>query len=573
MPRNNSMTARTVSKIWAACLLQVALFLPCAWSQSASRPSLENRVQGTQQVAVDNRGARPLLDQGQRMEHEQRWADALNHYEKALLQDPSDLELQRRKTVAQIHCDIARRYVDSSFVQMAHTLDSSSAQEIYSDVLLKIEAHHVDAPQWQLVAQRGTEYLDVALTKKEFLNNHRILARPEQVQAFRQELQGLTGRTASSRADVQAVANWAASRAADQLGIPSSAVMMEYVCGAIASLDEYSSYLTGSQLKDIYSQIEGNFVGLGVELKTDTDSLLILNVIPGGPADIVGIRPQDRITEVGGYSTKQISADQAAEMLKGERGSAVDVTIVSPHTKAPRQVRVRRERVDVPSVEQARILDPKQGVAYFRLTNFQKTTSRDVDAALWRLHREGMKVLIIDLRGNPGGLLTAAVDVADKFIDKGMIVATRGRSPRENFDYRAQSVGTWSVPLVVMIDKDSASASEILAGAIHDHQRGMIVGEQSYGKGSVQGIFPLSTSETGVRLTTALFYSPSGQQISRRGIQPNVLVHQVAKPVDENQTLGGEPQAKSDNVLQAAEEVARRLAPRQVLAQQVGATR
>ena len=164
------------------------------------------------------------------------------------------------------------------------------------------------------------------------------------------------------------------------------------------------------------------------------------------------------------------------------------------------------------------------------MTCFQKTTSRDLDAALWKLHREGMRSLIIDLCGNPGGLLTSSVEVADKFVNDGIIVSTRGRNALEDFNYTAHKAGTWHVPLVVLIDENSASASEIFAGAIRDHRRGVLVGRRSYGKGSVQGIFPLGLAGSGVRLTTAKFYSPNGHPISHVGVQPDIQVRVAAKP-------------------------------------------
>jgi carboxyl-terminal processing protease len=181
-----------------------------------------------------------------------------------------------------------------------------------------------------------------------------------------------------------------------------------------------------------------------------------------------------------------------------------------------------------------KIVDQASGVAYIRIPAFQKTTSRDLDVALWDLHGKGMRTLVLDLRGNPGGLLTAAVEVADKFLQQGNIVSTRGRSPQEDFNYQAHYGGTWRVPLVVLIDRDSASASEIFAAAIQDNNRGVIVGERSYGKGSVQGIFPLGYGGAGVRLTTALFYSPNGQKISKVGVTPKTTVaaaHNVARPI------------------------------------------
>jgi carboxyl-terminal processing protease len=222
----------------------------------------------------------------------------------------------------------------------------------------------------------------------------------------------------------------------------------------------------------------------------------------------------------------------------------------------PRRVVVRREHVDVPSVDDVKMLDPEAGVGYLKLTCFQKTTSRDMDAALWKLYRQGMKSLVMDLRGNPGGLLTAAVDVGDKFIDRGNIVSTEGRSPQENYVYTARSAGAWRMPLVVLIDGDSASASEIFAGAIRDHHRGTIVGVKSYGKGSVQGIFPLNIAGAGIRLTTAKFYSPNHIGFVHNGVQPNVVVQETAKPIIGDST-SNPARLKNDAILSAGLKKAR----------------
>jgi carboxyl-terminal processing protease len=303
---------------------------------------------------------------------------------------------------------------------------------------------------------------------------------------------------------------------------------------AASYADDYSTFLTPAQLDETFSQIEGSFVGLGIELKVDQRTLLIVHVIEGGPADEVGIRDGDRIVGVGGQSTVQLGAEKAADMLRGEAGTAVRIEVQSRETR--RSIQVTRRRVDVPSVERVQILDRQNGVGYFHLTNFQKTTGRDVNEALWTLHRQGMRSLIIDLRGNPGGLLPASVNVADKFLASGLIVSTRGRSAGEDADFTAHSPGTWDTPLYVLIDGDSASASEILAGAIHDHRRGIVIGQRSYGKGSVQGIFRLN-HDIGIRLTTAKFFSPSGQAISGVGIQPDVAVEMVARVSPDGTTL------------------------------------
>ena len=191
-------------------------------------------------------------------------------------------------------------------------------------------------------------------------------------------------------------------------------------------------------------QIEGNFVGLGVELKADDGRLAIVRVITGSPAEQAGIRAGDRILPIDGQLASSMSTDQAANLLQGKEGTVVQLSLAAAGDAA-RQSSVRRRRVDVPSVDNVHILDAAQGIGYLKLTCFQKTTCRDLDDALWKLHRGGMQGgLIIDLRGNPGGLLVPPVEVVDKFVEHGMIVSTRGRNvPRKDFTYSAHEAGTW----------------------------------------------------------------------------------------------------------------------------------
>ena len=225
-------------------------------------------------------------------------------------------------------------------------------------------------------------------------------------------------------------------------------------------------------------------------------------------------------------------------MLRGPENSFVQLTV--SRNQERQSMRLERRRIEIPSVEDIEIIDSEAGVGYIRLTNFQKTTPRDFDKALWQLHRQGMSSLIVDVRGNPGGLLQASVDVADRFVNDGVIVSTRGRNPMEDYVHRANVASTWRMPLIVLIDQNSASASEIFAAAIRDHGRGVTVGEKSYGKGSVQGIFPLNISGGGIRLTTAKFYSPKGNAISEVGVRADVLVHEVAR------ASGGGPSEHED---------------------------
>ena len=498
-------------------------------------------------VATETTALRDRLEEGYDLERKQLWADALVHYEDAMREFPQSRDLKQRLQIVRVRFDLSRRYSDSSFVDSTRQLAVGDAIELFREVCVKIQAHYVDPPDWQNLVQYGNRNLEVALRDSNFTDANRLNVEEPSVDRYvRYLFQRTSEEQVPDRMAAEKLVLTLAQVGQSQLGIPAVSSILEYVCGATASLDEYSTFLTPEQLDDVYSQIEGNFVGLGIELKSSSGSLLITNVIGGGPADRSGIRKHDRIIEVDRQSMRDISTDKAADLLKGERGTVVEVVVQSEDGEM-RRLNVRRERVEVPSVENARMLDQQSGIAYLKLSSFQKTTSRDIDSALWALHRQGMQSLIVDVRGNPGGLLTQSVEVADKFVTDGTIVSTRGRSPREDFDYKAHRIGTWRVSLVVLIDEESASASEIFAGAIHDHRRGTIVGKQSYGKGSVQGIFPLRIGHTGIRLTTAKFYSPSGQPISNHGVEPDIDVRHKADASDDD----------SDAILAAGLAVAR----------------
>jgi carboxyl-terminal processing protease len=503
------------------------------------------------QEATDTALLQGVLEQGQQLESERRWSEALLHYEHALREHPHAENLAARMDEVRLRLDIARRYSDRGFVSGLRTMQERDALNLLSEVLLKIQSHFVQQVDWKQLCRRGGDSLLAALDEPGFTAANGLTLAPDQLQLFREQLrdQLQRARIQDRRDAYNAIAYWA-RLAERQLGIPRSAAILEFSAGSVVALDEYSALLTGTQLDELYSQIEGNFVGLGVELKAEQQALTIVHVIPGGPAAEAGVQPRDRILAIDGQQVSQFPGDQAADLLKGAEGSHVELTIASPDG-AKRQLTAVRRRVDVPSVDRVRMLDNEVG--YLRLVSFQKTTSRDVDAALWQLHRQGMRVLVIDLRGNPGGLLSAAVEVADKFLAQGAIVSTRGRSEAEDYDYRAHAVGTWSLPLILLIDSDSASASEIFAGAIRDQRRGVLVGQRSYGKGSVQGIFPLQSATAGVRLTTAKFYSPSGQPISRQGVPPDVVVRAAARPAADGQRVAQE----EDPVMQAGLQMAR----------------
>ncbi|NCY02353.1 MAG: S41 family peptidase [Planctomycetia bacterium] len=508
---------------------------------------------GDSGIGLAGIGQDDIVARSSLLERERRWADLVATLEPAARKGALPPDLAQRYDLAKIHCDLSRRHCEQAFRTQLSKLTEADARRLYVEVLGRIGSHHVEQPQFARLVSRGCLTMDVAIDEPTFTRLYAAQATAERKALYRDQVARITaGRTIASPVEAETLAAWVARAGHATLGIPPAVTLMEMTAAAVGGLDEYSAFLTTGQLDDLYAQIEGNFVGLGVELKSAEDGLLVVHVIPASPAERAGIRAGDHLVGVGGRSLGGMNVDEAAQLLQGPEGSVVTLAILRAPSPA-RAVTVRREHVEVPSVENVRMLDPAAGIAYLKISSFQKTTAADMEAALRRLDVAGMRSLVVDLRGNPGGLLSAAVDVSDLFLERGLVVATRGRSPEEDFNYSASRPGTWRMPLVVVIDGDSASSSEIFAGAMRDHGRATLVGTRSYGKGSIQGIFPLEVGGVGMRLTTAKFFSPKGLPYSRVGVEPDLQVQSVARPA-----AGVFVAQAGDPFLDAAVEVARR---------------
>ena len=268
------------------------------------------------------------LQRGQELEGQRRWGEALAHYEEGLRQFPQDNALEKRFELARLHYDLGRRYADRSFAEHVARMPTEKALDLYLQVLLKIETHYVEQPAWKDLVDRGTSDLDTALGEPIFLERNLPNAKPAEVDAFRRELrQTLAQRSASNRLDARDSALAAANLAQQRLGLAPTAVILEYLCGATNSLDPYSAYLTPDQLGEVYAQIDGSFVGLGVELKAQAGALLIVRVISGSPAEQAGARAGDRIIAVDGRPTSNYTTDQAANLLQGPEGSSCTLVL------------------------------------------------------------------------------------------------------------------------------------------------------------------------------------------------------------------------------------------------------
>ena len=292
--------------------------------------------------------------------------------------------------------------------------------------------------------------------------------------------------------------------------------------GLLFSLDPHSSYLPPESFKELQDETLGSFSGIGIEVTIKNDLLTVVSPIADTPADKAGLKANDVILEIDGKKTKTMGAYDAIEKLRGPAGSSVTLSIYREGWDELKKMTIKREVIPIQSVK-AEFLS--QGFVYTRITKFQSHTGSEFKTKLQQLqHQRPIDGLILDLRNNPGGLLHQAVSVADMFLDKGKIVYTKGRKKDQNTVFTAHANGEKrQYPLVILVNEGSASAAEIVAGAIQAHKRGVVVGTQTFGKGSVQTIIPLPGG-AGLRMTTATYYTPDDRSIQALGITPDVEI-------------------------------------------------
>jgi carboxyl-terminal processing protease len=293
--------------------------------------------------------------------------------------------------------------------------------------------------------------------------------------------------------------------------------------GMLNSLDPHSAHLTPDLYKELQMDTQGRFGGLGIEITVKNGVLTVVSPIEDTPAFKAGIKPGDMIFKIEDEFTKDMTLVDAVKKMRGPKGTKVRISVKREGVPELIDYTLERDTIRVQSVR-SRVLD--EGYVYVRLAQFQERSDRDLQRALEKLagEKSGLKGLVLDLRNNPGGLLTQAVRVADLFLDSGMIVYTEGRIESQRQKFFAQKDGSWlDFPVVVLVNGGSASASEIVAGALQDHKRAVVLGTKTFGKGSVQTILPLDDSSA-LRLTTARYFTPKGRSIRATGIVPDITV-------------------------------------------------
>ncbi len=294
--------------------------------------------------------------------------------------------------------------------------------------------------------------------------------------------------------------------------------------GMLQSLDPYSSYMSPKTFKNMNTETKGEFGGLGIEVTMEGGLVKVITPIDDTPADKAGIKSGDYIIKLDDKQVKGITLDEAVNTMRGKSGTSITLTIRRVNVNEPITVKIVREVIKTKSV----ISEVKENIGYLRLRSFNEKSGDELIDKIKEIKRSNTDIsgYILDLRNNPGGLLSQAIKISDAFLDSGEIVSTKGRDPRDIKVYNSKKGDEINgKPLIVLINQGSASASEIVAGALKDHKRAIVVGEKSFGKGSVQSIMPLSNGG-GLRLTTAKYYLPSGETIEEIGVLPDIKVEQ-----------------------------------------------
>ena len=304
--------------------------------------------------------------------------------------------------------------------------------------------------------------------------------------------------------------------------IPPKQLIYGAVQGMLQSLDPHSSFMKPEDYQELQIETKGSFTGIGIEISLKDGILTVVSPIEGTPAYKAGLKANDKILKIEGKTTKNMTLIESVKLLRGAKGTDVTISIYREGWRRLKDITLTRDVIPIQSVR-SRILE--DGYGYIRVSNFQNKTTFELKKALRELEKgKGLKGLVLDLRNNPGGLLDQAVKVADVFLEKGLIVYTEGRIEEQKMRFEAHpNKHHHKYPIAVLVNEGSASASEIVAGALQDHKRAIILGVQTFGKGSVQTIIPLEDGSA-VRLTTARYYTPNGRSIQAKGIEPDIEV-------------------------------------------------
>jgi carboxyl-terminal processing protease len=332
-------------------------------------------------------------------------------------------------------------------------------------------------------------------------------------------------------------------------------LLQSAIRGMVSSLDPYSAFLDSEEYDEIKISSSGQYSGVGIEVSLEDEQVVVVSPFDGSPAALAGIRAGDVIASIDGVPVNTTALADTIGRMRGKEGTPVKIGILREGRTEPLEFTLKRSKVELHSVKSEL---PEPGFGYLRIAEFSETTGEDTVAALRTLRKRNatpLKGLVLDLRNNPGGVLEAAVAVADAFLDSGVIVSARGRTPESKFEMSATPGDELhGAPIVVLVNGGSASAAEIVAGALKDHHRASLMGRKTFGKGSVQTVMPLS-GDRAIKLTTSLYYTPSGISINHRGIAPDIELERDPKPPAEPVPADAPLERRDPDVKRAIDEL------------------
>jgi carboxyl-terminal processing protease len=479
------------------------------------------------------RAADPKLEdirnQARQAEKDKDWAKACSYYAFILTRDRNSKEDRESFQTCLRHLHRVRRHMDSSYRQQVLEQDVSVAFKVYGEVLtqLRNEYGEEDKADINSLFKQGLQELRLALNDETFRKLYLGSAKTHEVEAFLAKVNDQWGnKKIRNTGDAQNQSLRIALLATKQLGIKPTVVVLEFACGACNALDEHTYYMTPRQFGDDLASLRGESVGIGIELEPRGRKLVISQVVMNSPAARAGLNPDDEITRINQTPAEKLSAEAANERLKGKLGTAIDLEVISGDQPA-RVVTLVRAPINA-SVTRYYMMD--RDIGYIALVSFHENTLQELDEAIRNLEMQGLKGLILDLRGNAGGLFDSAVQVAERFLWEGAyIVSTRGKI--REVKRISRNPNPLAMPVVVLVDGGTASAGEILAGALKENftpdmqSRATLVGMPTFGKGTVQHMVELKTVQAGgIRITWAKFFSPRNHAYNGIGVEPHIKI-------------------------------------------------
>jgi carboxyl-terminal processing protease len=470
-------------------------------------------------------------EQARLAEANQDWETACRLYYQLHLADRQDAELRALFLASLRRLQQHRRHRDESYRQRIAKLNLTQASTLASDMITRLNALHVerDKSSLQALYAAGVDELRLALGSREFRRWFIPQASDTQVQSFQEQLErSWKLRSLRNATDLKRHLRDLALEAQKQLGLNPAIAIMELASGASHSLDEYTGHVTPGQLsEDALAALERELAGLGLVLSIQDERLIISRILPGSWAATTFLREGDRVTQLGRAVPERLTPTLLAELVQQVGDAPLELSVAATPQYPARTIRLPLTHS---SVVESRIIETAPAVGYIRMVTFEKNTPAELYQAIEDLRFRGMESLILDLRGNSGGNVGVAIQLAERFLSEGVIVTTEGPALNKTFS-STSGTSAYSFPVVLLVDQQTCSAAELFAGALRDHHRALLVGQTTFGKSTISGAFPvraslpgLPTAEAGVlRLTLARFVLPRGQAIGGVGLTPDVL--------------------------------------------------